>query len=316
MSIQSIQQAVHQDWMRPPHASLSGHETFAFRFAWLKKGVDQMKLDPGVFHREDAVVRLGVGKNMVRSIRHWCLSTRVAQEVPGTLGLQVVPTPLGEKLLGENGWDPYLEDDATLWLLHWNLASPGTRSYTWFWALNRFREYAFDRASMLRSLRRELASLGWPEVKDSTLKSDIDCFVHCYLARHEETSGTEDPIECPLTTLGLLIREPYTESLRFQVGPKPTLSPAIFAYALAKFWNYLAPERRILEFSEVMALEGTPSMVFLLDRDSVLRYLDQLNEVTSGAMVFEEDYEVRRVVKRNEDALDSPGILEAYYAGR
>ena len=255
----AMQQAVVQGWLRPPYAKLSGHETFAFRFAWLKKGLDQMKLDPGVFHREDAVVRLGVGKNMVRSIRHWCISARLAQEVPGTRGLKIEPTPLGEKLLSDGGWDAYLEDDATLWLLHWNLASAATRSFTWYWALNRFREYVFDRAGMLKSLNRELTTLGWSNFKDSTLKSDIDCFVHSYLARREEAANGEDPIECPLTTLGLLIKEPYTDGLRFQVGPKPTLPPAIFAYALAEFWNYLGPSRRILEFSEVMGGEGTPS---------------------------------------------------------
>ena len=55
--------------------SFSGHETFPFRYPWLKKGVDAVSDDPEVFLREDAIVTLGVGKNMVRSIRHWCLAT-------------------------------------------------------------------------------------------------------------------------------------------------------------------------------------------------------------------------------------------------
>jgi len=316
VTVMSTQIAADQDWLRPPHAKLSGHETFALRFAWLKKGLDQMALDAGVFHSEDAVVRLGVGKNMVRSIRHWCLSTRLAQEVPQTRGLQVAPTVLGERLLSDAGWDPYLEDDATLWLLHWQLASAGTRSFTWYWAFNRFREYIFDRAGILKSLKRELSTVGWTNLMDSTLKSDVDCLVHTYLARREEAANGEDPIECPLTTLGLLIKEPYTDGLRFQVGPKPTLPPAIYAYALAEFWNYLGPDRRILEFSEVMGAEGSPSIVFLLDWDSIVRYLDKLAVVTDGAMVFEEDYEIRRVVKRDEGELDSLAILEAYYDGR
>src|SRR5579884_462777 len=48
----------------------SGHETFPFRTAWLKKAVDAVTADPRVFTRDDAFVVLGVGKNMVRSIRH------------------------------------------------------------------------------------------------------------------------------------------------------------------------------------------------------------------------------------------------------
>ena len=52
-----------------PGFSFSGHETFVFRYGWLTKAVTAVTEDPGVFAREDAIVRLGVGKNMVRSIR-------------------------------------------------------------------------------------------------------------------------------------------------------------------------------------------------------------------------------------------------------
>ena len=51
--------------------SFSGHETFPFRYTWLKKGVDAVSDDPSVFSSDRATITLGVGKNMVRSIRHW-----------------------------------------------------------------------------------------------------------------------------------------------------------------------------------------------------------------------------------------------------
>lgn len=309
--------SISQDWLRPPFARLTGHETFAFRFAWLKKGIDQIQNDPGVFHSEDAVVRLGVGKNMVRSIRHWCLATRVAEEVEGSRGLSLQVSEFGRKLLPENEWDPYLEDDATLWLLHWNLASAGTRATTSYWAFNRFREYTFDRDGMLKGLRRWLDVLGWENFKDSTLSSDLDCFIHTYLAKGNGASNGDDSIECPLTTLGLLVEEPYVErGYRFCVGPKPTLPPEIFAYALAEFWNSRGAERRVLEFSEIMSGEGSPSLVFLLDWDSTVRYLDSLEQATNGALRFEEDYEVRRVVKEDEADINALAFLEAYYAAR
>ena len=54
--------------------SFSGHETFPFRYPWLKKGFDAVRENPGVFSCDDAITTLGVGKNMVSSIRHWCLA--------------------------------------------------------------------------------------------------------------------------------------------------------------------------------------------------------------------------------------------------
>ena len=86
------------------------HETFHPRFGWLKKGFDKASQDSGIFLREDAPVLLGVGKNMVRAIRYWCSAFKVLENDS--------PTDFGTKLLGAGGWDEYLEDPASLWLLH------------------------------------------------------------------------------------------------------------------------------------------------------------------------------------------------------
>ena len=50
--------------------TFSGHETFACRNLWLKKGYDFM-IREGNFNDESAVTGLGVGKNMVTSINYW-----------------------------------------------------------------------------------------------------------------------------------------------------------------------------------------------------------------------------------------------------
>ena len=46
----------------------SGHQTFVFRYGWLEKGVRGVHACPTLFAEDDALVRLGVGKNMVSSI--------------------------------------------------------------------------------------------------------------------------------------------------------------------------------------------------------------------------------------------------------
>jgi hypothetical protein len=52
--------------------SFSGHETLACRNLWLKKGYDFVTSGKK-FKEEDAVVMLGVGKNMVGVIRFWMI---------------------------------------------------------------------------------------------------------------------------------------------------------------------------------------------------------------------------------------------------
>jgi len=106
--------------IRPEIFSFSGHETFVFRYGWLKKAVDATDAitgKPRVFTEEDAIVILGVGKNMVRSIRHWGLSTGVIEEEARSRGALVQPTRFGQFIFGAGGQDQFLEDPNTLWLL-------------------------------------------------------------------------------------------------------------------------------------------------------------------------------------------------------
>jgi len=313
----SAVQLTCEDTSRIPfQRSFAGHETFAFRYSWLKKGLDNLRDDPELFQRDEAIVRLGVGKNMVRSIRHWCLAAQVAQEEPNTRGRRLKPSDFGLRLLANDAWDPYLEDDATLWLIHWKLASIGTRAATWYWAFNRFYEYAFTRAAMVESLTRHLQVLGWGEISGSTVKRDVDCFVHTYVQRKDVSVAGDDPIGCPLTTLGLLVQEPDGDRLRFRVGPKHSLPASIFAYALVEFWDKTTEARDTLEVREIMASEGSPALVFKLDEDSVLSYLDQLEHISAGALQFLDTPLTRSVVKTGKAVLHPMQFLEGHYADK
>jgi len=101
---------------------ISGHESFPCRYTWLPKAVRGLQANPKLFcDDERAMVDLGVGKNMVRSIRFGSQVSGMANPVPKGGGH--APAKLGAALLGERGLDPFLEDIRTLWLIHWNLST-------------------------------------------------------------------------------------------------------------------------------------------------------------------------------------------------
>src|SRR5438552_3957978 len=63
----------------PMRFRFSGHDTFPCRYAWLPKAVQNLKRNNNLFSDEDdAMVQLGVGKNMVRAIRFWADAADVA----------------------------------------------------------------------------------------------------------------------------------------------------------------------------------------------------------------------------------------------
>ncbi len=81
----------------PLKPSFTGHQTFALRTGWLKKGVDALRdAGPDVFSCDDVLVTLGVGKNMVQSIRHWLTTTRMAADRREARGREMEATHLGK----------------------------------------------------------------------------------------------------------------------------------------------------------------------------------------------------------------------------
>ena len=169
---------------------------------------------------------------------------------------------------------------------------------------------------MVELLIRDLQALGWSDVSHSTIRRDVDCFVHTYLSPRTDRTYIDDVIECPLSNLGLLIQEPDSERLRFKAGPKTTLPAAVFAYAIAKFWDKRNNRGKALELGEIMRSEGSPGLIFKLDQESMLGYLDALKDVTSGYMIFEDTSLVRRVIRPREVECNPISFLEDYYGSR
>ena len=77
--------------------TFSGHDSFQCRQLWLKKGYDYIQ-DQKSFNDEDAIVQLGVGKNMVSSIRFWLKAFNVIDN-------KEIPTEFGKRIFdNENGF--------------------------------------------------------------------------------------------------------------------------------------------------------------------------------------------------------------------
>jgi hypothetical protein len=292
--------------------SFSGHETFVFRHGWLKKAVDAVRRNPAAFTSDDALVELGVGKNMVRAIRHWALATGILEEEPRTRGAQLRPSSLGEFLFGEQGRDPYLEDPNSLWLLHWNLVTAEGRATTWCWALNLLRSNEFTRESLTEVVSDELRRRAAEVPSEHSLRRDIDCFIRTYVTP-KVTRGAvlEDSLDCPLVELGLLEEDSVSGTFRFRRGFQKSLSAEVFVYALVDFWNKVAPERESLAFTDIAYGFGSPGAAFKMDEGSLAERLERLEDATDGNLAYVETAGLKQVYRRS--AAPSLELLARYY---
>lgn len=183
----------------------AGHDTFHLRDGWLKKGLSiaQKLGDEGLLSSRAADI-LGVGANMVKSIRHWLEAVQLTQ---GTLELDegkvTVITELASMILEH---DPYFQSEATWWALHVNIVNKPNSAFAWNWFFNDFQASRFEKAYCVESLKRSLEynpSQRCPAQK--TLDKDVTAILASYAQQIPRVTLTpEDTKDCPFLRLGLL----------------------------------------------------------------------------------------------------------------
>lgn len=301
---------------------ISGHESFPCRYTWLPKAVQGLSRDPKLFaDEESAMVNLGVGKNMVRSIRFWAqvsgMTTTVAK------GSGHTPTDFGRLVLGDGGLDPFLEDIRTLWLIHWNLSTDvQSPLLAWDFLLNRWQEPDLIPSRALKALQEEAARQD-ASLSKVTLEQHLDTFLHTYVpTRGRKGEVQEDNLDCPLVELELLVkigdreldrtagrREPiYT----FRREEKPEITPELFVYCLNDFWQKRHGNDATLTFREVAHGHGSPGQIFKLPEDDIRARVERLAQQTSGFLDYAESANIQQV--RRVGLRDSSKLLKEIYA--
>jgi hypothetical protein len=301
-----------------PRPTFGGHEKFVFRNGWLKKGFDEVKKDPSVFTQDDSLVKLGVGKNMVRSIRHWCLASGLDKEVTVTGSKKVLaPTALGKKLMEDDGWDPYLEDMGSLWLVHWQLVANQIRALVWSIIFSAYFDSEFSKKQLIILVTKQFEQMGI-RATEGTIEREVDCVLRTYVpVGGQKGMKSEENLDCPLAELDLIQAVPEENLYRFNIGAKPSLSTPVFGFALFRFLVKRLQTRRTAAIEEVMYQNGSPGQAFKLDENSLVEHLEKLEVLTSGALRLNDTAGLRQIYLTEEFAqnLDSWSfkLLDEYY---
>jgi hypothetical protein len=194
----------------------SGHETFSCRATWLKKGLDFImddgEVDHSVFAQPDAATTLGVGRNMVNSIRYWLnafgiINDDLGQDNTDDLILSIiyqVDNDSNEPL------DLFLEDPLTLWLLHYKLVTTNYATIYNFFFLHfipRKSNESFTEQEFLLALKSFIRSSGFSLPSMKTLESDFKVLLDMYALKPHKISTIDDSALNILQPLELLTRQ-------------------------------------------------------------------------------------------------------------
>ena len=290
------------------------HETFHPRYGWFRKAYAVTERDPQIFTHVDAPVLIGVGKNMVRAIRFWGLAAKLIVEDRQGPGL--VPTKFGHELFGESGWDPYMEDPGTLWLLHWQLLAPPSLLPVWWIAFNEFHPVEFTDEALDHIVAVGLESVGgWTKPHPSSLKKDVSALLRTYApAERSKRTGRsiDDRLDCPLRELGLIRRSQATGSYRFVLGTKPTLPPEIVSYAALDYLVRTETGGNTATLSRLTHEPGAPGHAFKLTEADMFDALQQ-TATTTNALELASPTGAPQLSWSGDPATVANEVLSSYY---
>lgn len=289
--------------------SFAGHETFPFRYAWLPKGVAAVNTNSQIFLQEDAMVTLGVGKNMVRSIKHWCEATGL---IASSDRKNFSVTPIGQGLFGNNdlvtAWDPYLENPATLWLLHWQLCKRADLASTWYLAFSRYRKEQFHKEDLITWLRDDITKN--TKIAESSLKRDVDVFIRTYTpSKVKNGKLLEDSFDSPLVELGLM-QEIGRNTFEFVRGVKSSLGEGIFLAALIEYVKRTRGQQNTVSFEHIAYGDGSPGSVFKLSENALAERLENIPAVLGVSF---NDSAGRRQLFIQKELPETIDVLSSYY---
>lgn len=298
----------------PKKVAFGRHESFALRFGWLTKGFqafeEYLKNDRDIFTADDAVVKLGVGKNMVNSIRHWL---RAAQLVEIDKNIKKT-TALGKALFAEQGgWDPYLEDEATIWLIHWLLATNPEQATSWYWFFNFFHKPEFTNQEAANALVDFAIENIEAKYSPTSVKNDCAVLLRSYVqSKGNLKTPVEEALDSPLSLLRLITYSSATKSYQSRLERRDNLPLGILGFAIADLFQKHGLSEIPIE--DLMYSHGgtvAPGLLFRLTENDLLTKLEQLIQYIPGIFKIDDTAGIHQLYRLQE--FDPFKYLEKHY---
>ncbi len=287
----------------------SGHDTFHCREQWLLKGIEYADNQEGspIDKNIDAIVELGVGKNMVRAISHWLKSFNLVSSDNST-------TYFADQLFSSNGFDKYLENEGSLWLLQFQLCNT---NYASMYKLI-FAEYFVNKATldftesqMLSFIERYIEEHSTHNFSSKTIASDFKVFLKTYITPSEKGKTIEDDINAPLQALNLILETNKRNSRNEKVysihrkNPVFSLTPEIFGFCLLEMYSE--------EFSVSLdQLRNTIAAYLGLSYEGLEIIIDDLCH-SYTEFIFKSDAGIRQIQFRGDITKTKQTLLDLHY---
>ncbi|MDD7145619.1 DUF4007 family protein [Hallella sp.] len=275
----------------------SGHESFSCRMLWPIKGYDYIN-DGNSFNDPNSVIMLGVGKNMVASIRYWLKALGLTEHDK--------PSTLAKYLFDEaQGKDRYLESLGTLWLLHFLLVvlNEATLYNILFLRYQKERKQ-FAKEQVLNFVKRLMAEDDrLKQFNSNTVGKDFGVLVQNYV-QPSKPKSYED-YSSLLIDLNLIRNDNSDRGYAFNIEGKRTVPTEIFLYAVL----WMKGSDRTVSYDTLQNV----GLVFCMTDMEVIEMLQQIDREYSEYVQYSDNAGIRQLLFKEGKQMNPIDLLNRYY---
>jgi hypothetical protein len=246
---------------------------------------------------------------MVNAIRYWLRTTQLIEDENNVLKT----TELGSAIFATDGFDSFLEDDATLWVCHWQLATNAELSTAIYWFFNCYHKPEFNSDETANALVDFVTHKLSGKHSEKTVRQEIALILRMYCPARSRTKDVEDVLDSPLTTLNL-ISSMDGKNYRSLPASRETLPLGVFGFAINEIFNQLdtvsIPTKTLMYGEKNSVALGS---IFRLTENALISLVEQLVAKYPNVFQLNETAGIHQIF-RNEKP-DSMTFLNQHYQG-
>ncbi len=276
---------------------LKRHESFSIREGWLAKGIKNVKEYGNVFALQNATNILGIGTNMVKSLKYWMTATKLIEEK----NREIMLSDFGSII---NEYDPYLEDIFSWWLIHINMITNIDDAYIYNLFFNKCNIKTFTKRELYEKLYALLTNEKLT-FNENILQDEVNMIIKTYTI-DEKIDNPENNFICPLSELNLLKkvdRDTYEKN-----RPEIRNLPFWVVYYIICL---LLDDRDNISIDELLKEENSPAKLLNMDKNLINEYLDEMKK--NDLIIINRTAGLNMVYLKKKLSLNE--IAEEYFKG-
>ena len=250
-----------------------------------------------VFALQNATDILGIGTNMVKSLKYWMTATKLIEEK----NREIMLSDFGSII---NEYDPYLEDIFSWWLIHINMITNIDDAYIYNLFFNKCNIKTFTKRELYEKLYALLINEKLT-FNENILQDEVNMIIKTYTI-DEKIDNPENNFICPLSELNLLKkvdRDTYEKN-----RPEIRNLPFWVVYYIICL---LLDDRDNISIDELLKEENSPAKLLNMDKNLINEYLDEMKK--NDLIIINRTAGLNMVYLKKKLSLNE--IAEEYFKG-